>query len=104
MFEGAIAAEHYTATLGTGEVVTANVPWVVTQVEPRSNFCLFVKFIDGTAGQVGMTERVFRESAGVFKALSDPAAFADVFVDDGVVTWGNGVDLAPDAMYDEIKR
>jgi hypothetical protein len=29
--------------------------------------------------------------------------FARVGVDHGAVTWPNGVDLAPDAMYDEIK-
>jgi hypothetical protein len=104
MFQGATTEEHYTATLATGEVITSNVPWVVTQVEPHSNFRLFVKFIDGTAGTVLMSERVFRKSAGVFAALSDPTIFAKVFVDDGVVTWQNGVDLAPDAMYDEIER
>jgi len=41
--------------------------------------------------------------AGVFEQLRDPAMFARVGVTHGAVTWPNGVDLAPDAMYDEIK-
>jgi hypothetical protein len=51
-----------------------------------------------------MGDRVHREDAGVFRSLADPAAFADVSVVFGAVTWANGVDLAPDAMHDEIAR
>lgn len=43
----------------------------------------------------------------MFAKLSDPSAdpsvFAQVDVELGVVTWPGEVDLAPDAMYREIK-
>jgi hypothetical protein len=68
------------------------------------NFRLTVKFIDGTAGQVEMREMIFDRAAGVFEALREEEAFAAVGVEDGAVVWKNGLDLAPDAMYDEIKR
>jgi hypothetical protein len=32
-----------------------------------------------------------------------PVRFAEVRVTDGVVTWPGDLDLAPDAMYDEIR-
>jgi hypothetical protein len=51
-----------------------------------------------------MAERVKREDSGVFSFLADPLVFADVSVVFGAVTWRNGVDLAPDAMHDEIAR
>ncbi len=104
MFEAGTATEHYAATLDSGEVVTSNVPWVVTYVAPRPNFQFSVRFIDGTAGEVEMREMIFGEAAGVFHSLRDPDTFARLFVDDGVVTWANGLDLAPDAMHDEIAR
>jgi len=104
MYTTEAANQDYTATLESGVIVTSNVPWVVTQVEAHPDFRLSVKFIDGTAGDVVMNQRVLRESAGVFIALADPKVFAQVFVEDGAVTWANGLDLAPDAMYDEIKR
>ena len=81
----------------------ANVPWVVCEVEPLANYELQVKFADGVQGVVRMREQIFRESAGVFKVLRDPDVFATVRVEEGDVVWPAGVDLAPDAMYEEIK-
>ena len=43
-------------------------------------------------------------SAGVFARLADPSLFAQVFVEHGAVTWPGEIDLAPDAMYAEIKK
>jgi hypothetical protein len=42
--------------------------------------------------------------SGVFAALADEADFRCATVRDGVVVWPNGVDIASDAMYDEILR
>lgn len=36
-------------------------------------------------------------NAGIFTVLRDPAVFAKVAVEDGVVTWPGEVDRAPDA-------
>jgi Protein of unknown function (DUF2442) len=40
---------------------------------------------------------------GVFTALKDPALFAQAHIESGAVTWPGDLDLAPDAMYAEIK-
>ena len=42
-------------------------------------------------------------TAGVFARLAEPSLFAQVFVEHGAVTWPGEIDLAPDAMYAEIK-
>jgi hypothetical protein len=34
--------------------------------------------------------------------LNDPTNFRQVFVDHGAVAWPGQIDLAPDAMYQEI--
>jgi hypothetical protein len=64
---------------------------------------LSVVFADGTQGEVDMRPLVFGLDAGVFAALREPALFAQVGVNQGVVTWPGDLDLAPDAMYDAIK-
>ncbi len=76
----------------------------VAEVHPLSNYCLSVKFLDGTTGEVDMSKLVTSEQAGVFAKLCDQTFFAKVFVEYGAVTWPGEIDLAPDAMYKEIKQ
>jgi hypothetical protein len=42
--------------------------------------------------------------AGVFNVLRDEALFSQVHLDYGAVTWPGELDLAPDAMYEAIRR
>jgi hypothetical protein len=64
-----------------------------------------VTFVDGTTGVVDMTPRLrSRANRGVFEALRDPREFRRVSLDHGVVSWPCGVDLAPDAMHEELKK
>jgi hypothetical protein len=50
----------------------------------------------------------FVESAAtggtLFEPLRDPEYFGRAAVELGAVTWPNGADLAPDAMYDAIRQ
>jgi hypothetical protein len=78
-------------------------PWTVRRVEPLPGFRLAVGFLDGTEGIVDMAGLVASPKAGVFGRLRDLALFDQVFVNYGAVTWPGDLDLAPDAMYDEIK-
>ncbi len=79
-------------------------PWRVAAVQPQPGLRLGVTFADGTAGEVRL--RDFLEAPAVtgtvFEALCAPDHFGRVRVELGVVTWPNGADLAPDAMYDSI--
>lgn len=75
--------------------------WDVIEVKPESDFTLKVCFGDGTCGQVRFELDHF---TGVFEPLKDAAFFNRVFIDRGVVAWPGDIDLAPDAMYREIKR
>jgi len=51
-----------------------------------------------------MAELVHSSEAGVFAALRDETLFHQVYLEWGAVTWPDELDLAPDAMYDEIKQ
>jgi hypothetical protein len=74
--------------------------WDVVEVKPEPEWVLFVCFADGLAGRVRFQPSCFH---GVFAPLQDPAAFRRVYIDHGAVAWPGDVDLAPDAMYREIR-
>jgi hypothetical protein len=78
-------------------------PWRVLSVEALQGHRLRVRFLDGLEGVVDMSGLVASPNAGVFAALVDPEAFNRVFVSLGAVCWPNGLDIAPDAIYPEIK-
>ena len=75
----------------------------VTAVEVVGDFRLRLTFEDGTVGDVDFSAREWR---GVLESLSDPAYFARVSVDPdaGTIAWPNGVDLAPEPLYEEARR
>ena len=84
-------------------VVGRGAPWRVVSVEPRPGYRLLVLFADGTRGEVDASRLIFGPQPGVFGPLRDPARFAEVGIEHGAVTWPGQLDLAPDAMYDEIR-
>jgi Protein of unknown function (DUF2442) len=72
----------------------------VVDVQPVLPMALQVRFADGTAGQVRFETS---HLTGVFEVLKDPIVFAQARIEAGAVTWPGDLDLAPDAMYAEIK-
>jgi hypothetical protein len=75
--------------------------WDVVAVEPVSTLVLAVRFEDGTEGNVRFEAS---HLSGVFEALKAPEVFRQARVEGGAVTWPGEIDLAPDAMYREIKK
>ena len=84
--------------------VIPSAPWRVIEVRTLPGYRLMVRFVDGTAGEVDLSRLVLSDRAGVFAALRDPALFAKAYVEYGAVVWPGEIDLAPDVMYDEIKK
>lgn len=79
-------------------------PWCVKSVKALSGFRLHVQFMDGLEGEVDVSGLILSKNPGVFAALANPKKFNKVFIDLGAVAWPGDLDLAPDAMYDEIKK
>ena len=75
--------------------------WNVVSVQPLAPLLFAVRFEDGTQGNVRFEPS---HLTGVFEALQSPEVFRQVRVESGAVTWPGEIDLAPDAMYHEIKR
>ncbi len=75
--------------------------WDVVEVQSVAPRELAVQFADGLSGVVRI-DRSF--CTGVFNPLLNDQAIGDARVSHGVLVWPNGLDLAPDTMYREIKR
>ena len=83
--------------------VGPGMPWRVVSVEALQGYRLRVRFLDGLEGVLDMSGLVASPNAGVFAALADSEVFNRVFVALGAVCWPDGLDIAPDAIYAEIK-
>jgi hypothetical protein len=69
----------------------------ILEAKPKRGFQLFVRFDDGTAGTVNLSDFAGR---GVFAAWDQPGLFEQVRVtDQGAVEWPGEIDLCPDALY-----
>ncbi len=84
--------------------VIPSAPWRVSAIEILPDYRLKVQFIDGTEGTVDLSRLVFDENAGVFASLRDSAIFEQASIVHGAITWPDEIDLAPDAMYEEVKK
>ena len=75
----------------------------VTAVEVVGDHRLRLTFEDGTVGEVDFAEREWR---GVLEPLRDAAYFARVRIDGeaGTIAWPDGIDLAPEPLYEEARR
>ena len=80
-----------------------SMPWRVASVEALPGYRLRVRFLDGLDGVVDMSALIASPNAGVFALLADSEAFNRASVAFGAVCWPCGLDIAPDAIYAEIK-
>ncbi len=75
------------------------VPWNVTGLRVLPGRRLEVAFADGLCGIVDLSRE---KLDGVLAPLADDSVFTLARIENGAVTWPNGIEFAPDAMYDEV--
>ncbi len=75
--------------------------WDVVEVAPTGNRTLLVKFADGLTGTIRLD---LSYCTGIFSPLLDDKLINQATVKHGAVTWPNGLDLAPDTVYEEIRQ
>jgi Protein of unknown function (DUF2442) len=75
----------------------------VVRVEPRSSYRLALAFSDGSEGKRDFAHLV-GEGGEMVEPLRDPASFARIFFDGGILTWPNGFDFDSTALHPEMKE
>ncbi|MHB8370362.1 MAG: DUF2442 domain-containing protein [Leptospirales bacterium] len=96
---GALPSETATPKNSTSGVIAMK--WDVMDVKAEKHLRLLITFEDGTSGRVTFCDD---HLTGVFAPLKNPEFFSKVFIDHGAVAWPGDIDLAPDAMYREIRE
>lgn len=79
--------------------------WSITEFKVLSGYRIEVVFADGTSGIADLSPRLSQGPLGDgFDPLCDKALFTSVFIEHGALAWPGGIDLAPDAMYERIRK
>ena len=75
----------------------------VIEVRPLGEYRLHVRFEDGVAGEIDLSDRISFD--GVFAPLREERNFAQVRVNGelGTICWPCGADLDPDVLYAWVK-
>ena len=73
----------------------------VTEVRHLRDYVVWLKFQDGTQGEVDLENSL---RGPVFEPLKDVEYFKRVRVDPelGTIVWPNGADIAPETLYDRV--
>ena len=72
----------------------------VKTIEYKDNYVYHVVFDDGTNGDVNFAEYIGK--GPVFEPLRDLQFFRKAVIEGGTIAWPNGVDIAPEALYEKI--
>lgn len=71
-----------------------------TDVEARARHRLWLKYSDGTAGEIDLSHLAGRS---VFRLWDTPGSFEAVRIaPSGGIAWGDEVELCPDAVYIQL--
>ena len=70
----------------------------VTVIKPLTGFHVHFTFWDGTEADLDLAPLL---TGPIFEPLRrDPALFAQMYLDGDTIAWPNGVDIAPETLYD----
>lgn len=75
-----------------------NPAWIVTQVQPRADYTLFLTFADG-AEKVYDAHPLLEKA--IYAQLNNPAFFLSAKVECGTVVWSDDIDIAPEHLYEK---
>lgn len=75
--------------------------WNLIEAKALPSLHLWVRFENGLEGVLHLDES--QTSSGLIH-LNDPEYFARVTISNGVATWPDGEELAPDHIYEKVRK
>lgn len=72
----------------------------VIKIEYRGNYVYHILFDDSVKGEIDFSEYLGR--GPVFEQLRDITLFSKAMVEGGTISWPNGADVAPEALYEKV--
>lgn len=96
----AVTQENPSTRIATQPVPV--VPWRVKAITALPDYRLAVIFMDGTSGLADCSAILATAAPGAYAPLRDPGFFSRVWLELGVPTWPNGIDIDPAWLYDSL--
>jgi hypothetical protein len=74
----------------------------VIKAQLLEEYKIFVEFNDGTSGVIDFEEKLRNDHRQIVRELLDLNVFRTVKVDMGTLCWDNGLDFAPEYLYERV--
>ncbi|MDR0730030.1 MAG: DUF2442 domain-containing protein [Treponema sp.] len=75
----------------------------VIKAELREDYKIYIKFNDGLSGIIDFKDKITTDHREIIRELIDKSKFNKIKVERHTLCWENGVDFAPEYLYDQIK-
>ena len=76
----------------------------VTKAELLGEYKIYIEFNDGFKGVVDFFNKISTDHREIIRELADKDKFKKIKVERHTLCWENGVDFAPEYLYEQIKR
>jgi hypothetical protein len=75
----------------------------VIKAELREDYRIYIEFNDGLSGIIDFKDKITTDHREIIRELVDKNKFDKIKVERHTLCWENGVDFAPEYLYDQIK-
>jgi Mg/Co/Ni transporter MgtE len=75
----------------------------VIKAELREDYKIYIEFNDGLSGIIDFRDKITTDHREIIRELVDKNKFNKIKVERHTLCWENGVDFAPEYLYDQIK-
>jgi hypothetical protein len=77
--------------------------WVVSS-ELKEDYKVYIEFNDGTVGIIDFYDKIKNDHRQIVRELLDLENFRTVKTEFDTICWDNGVDFAPEYLYEQVKN
>ncbi|MDA0902140.1 MAG: DUF2442 domain-containing protein [Proteobacteria bacterium] len=75
----------------------------ITQAQYIKDYQIAVTFNDNKQGIIDLQNTIAKDKRAIFQELRDKKKFTKFKVDMDTIVWENGLDLAPEFIYEMLK-
>jgi hypothetical protein len=75
----------------------------VIKAELCEDYKIYIEFNNGLSGIIDFKDKITTDHREIIRELIDKSKFNKIKVERHTLCWENGVDFAPEYLYDQIK-